>query len=124
MQRLESISHAEGRVYNVNVNVSSTELLRVEYAIRDHLGNNRLTFTDKNNDGKVDVNNLSTNEILSDLSGETLVKTESHYYPFGFTYEGPTWMNDAADNDNRYKYNACPPKWNEGGARNTRPIMA
>jgi RHS repeat-associated protein len=67
--------------------------LRYEYAIRDHLGNTRLTFTDKNSNGVVDVTNTASNEILQ----------ESHFYPFGLDMAGP-WMNDAAQ-DNFYKYN-------------------
>jgi hypothetical protein len=73
-RKLESINHAEGRRYNTNVNTATaTDALRIEYALKDHLGNTRLTFTDKNNDGKIDVTTTSTNEILS----------EQHYYPFG-----------------------------------------
>lgn len=55
---LESIYHLEGRVFNNNW------AFRYEYAIADHLGNTRLTITEKNGNGEVDVNNLSTNEIL------------------------------------------------------------
>ena len=42
-------------------------MLRIEYAIRDHLGNTRITFTDKNNNDKIDVIKAKLeNEILSD----------------------------------------------------------
>ncbi len=61
--------------------------------LKGHLGNIRLTFTDKNNNGVVDVNNTAGNEILQ----------ENNYYPFGMDLSGP-WMNDAAL-DNGYKYN-------------------
>jgi RHS repeat-associated protein len=84
---LEAAYHSEGRVYN------NGGTLRYEYAIRDHLGNTRLTFTDKNGNGVVDVTNTASNEILQ----------ESHFYPFGLDMAGP-WMNDAAL-DNLYKYN-------------------
>ena len=84
---LEAVYHAEGRVYN------NGGTLRYEYAIRDHLGNTRLTFTDKNGNGVVDVTNTASNEILQ----------ENHFYPFGLDMAGP-WMNDAAQ-DNLYKYN-------------------
>jgi RHS repeat-associated protein len=71
---------------------------RYEYSINPdsyrELGNARLSFTDKDNNGVVDVTaNPATNEILQ----------ENHYYPFGLNTEGP-WMNDAAL-DNRYQYN-------------------
>ncbi len=84
---LEAVYHSEGRVYN------NGGTLRYEYSIRDHLGNTRLTFTDKNANGVVDVTNTSANEILQ----------ENHFYPFGLDMAGP-WMNDAVL-DNQYKYN-------------------
>jgi RHS repeat-associated protein len=91
---LEAIYHPEGRVFNTGSS------LRYEYSIRDHLGNTRLTFTDKNNDGTVNVtNSATTNEILQ----------ENHYYPFGLNMEGP-WMNDAAL-DNKHQYNGK--EWND-----------
>lgn len=92
---LESIAHAEGRVYNTNTGTTSADALRYEYAIKDHLGNLRLMFTDKNANGKVDVTNTVSNEILQ----------ESHYYAFGLEMRGP-WMEDAAAVDNLSKYNS------------------
>ena len=93
---LESFYHAEGRVFNTNVAAATTtEILRYEYAVKDHLGNARLTFTDKNGNGLVDQTNLgSTNEIIQ----------ESHYYPFGLDLPG-SWINDGGALDNLYKYN-------------------
>lgn len=95
--KLEAIAHDNGRWYNVNVNTSiSTVSLRHEYSLKDHLGNTRLTFTDKDLDGKIEVStNPSTNEILS----------EHHYYSFGLPMMGP-WMNGSVDqNTTRYTYN-------------------
>lgn len=49
-----------------------------------------------NNNGKIAVNKAALdNEIMP----------ENHYYPFGMTFGGNVWMNDAADIDNRYQYN-------------------
>jgi len=94
-KRIEAVYHAEGRYYNLNVEVNNTLNWRKEYALRDHLGNTRLMFADKNANGIVDVtNSASTNDILQ----------ESHYYPFGLGYEGPWLMNDVA-RDNKYQYN-------------------
>ncbi len=108
--RLEAIYHPEGRIYNTDITnlASSTITLRHEFCIKDHLGNTRLTFTDKNNDGSIQV----PGEILQ----------ENHYYPFGMNTNGP-WMNDAAANDKPYQYNGKELEsfgglgWNDYGAR-------
>jgi RHS repeat-associated protein len=91
---LESIFHSEGRVFNTTVGTTSAMFLRYEYTIKDHLGNARLTFTDKNNNGRVDVDNTANNEVLQ----------ENHYYAFGMNMSGP-WTNDVPL-DNRYQYNS------------------
>lgn len=100
----EAIYHAEGRVFN------DAGINKYEYSIRDHLGNTRLTFRDKNANGVVDVS-PEANEVVQ----------ENHYYPFGLNTEGP-WMNDAAI-DNKYQYNGKEwnndfgLNWNDYGAR-------
>ncbi|MCB9082606.1 MAG: hypothetical protein H6555_12945 [Lewinellaceae bacterium] len=95
-RRIEAIYHEEGRFYNLNVDASNTPSWRKEYTLRDHLGNARITFADKNGNGIVEVtSSAATNEILQ----------ENHYYPFGLNYGGPYWMNDAA-RDNGYTYNS------------------
>jgi hypothetical protein len=65
---LESMYHAEGRVFNTNTGTTGADALRYEYTIKDHLGNARLSFTDKNNNvsrpderSGVDVTNNTTN---------------------------------------------------------------
>ncbi|MCB9082408.1 MAG: hypothetical protein H6555_11935 [Lewinellaceae bacterium] len=95
-RRIEAIYHEEGRFYNLNVDVSNTPSWRKEYTLRDHLGNARITFADKNGNGIVEVtSSAATNEILQ----------ENHYYPFGLNYGGGFWMNDAA-RDNGYQFNS------------------
>ncbi len=49
-----------------------------------------------NNNGVIDV-------YKAQLDNETIL--ENHYYPFGMTFGGNVWMNDATDIDNRYQYN-------------------
>ena len=92
---LEAVFHAEGRVYNTNVGTgNTTPAFRYEYAIRDHLGNTRILFTDKNNNGVLNVTAGTDNEIIQ----------ENQYYPFGMNQEG-AWMNDAVARDTKYQYN-------------------
>ncbi|SER19774.1 RHS repeat domain-containing protein [Neolewinella agarilytica] len=59
-----------------------------QYYITDHLGNNRVLFSDQNNDGTV-----AANEILQ----------QNHYYPFGMEMDGG-W-NQGAAVEQRYRYN-------------------
>ncbi len=85
---LEAIYHSEGRVY------FEDGTARYEYTITDHLGNSRLTFTDKDGDGKIDMtDDPVTNEVLQ----------ENHYYPFGMAMEGQ-WIGDPG-RENKYRYN-------------------
>jgi len=94
--RIEAIYHSEGRYANTDLDIDDSPNWRKEYNIKDHLGNTRLSFADKNGNGVVDITNTpATNDILQ----------ESHYYPFGLSYEGPWLMNDAA-RDNKYQFNS------------------
>ena len=111
-RRVEAIYHAEGRFFNTNTG-TTTPTYRNEYTIKDHLGNARLSFTDINNNGKIDLtNSTSTNEIIQ----------ENHYYAFGMAHEGLWLMNNSAK-DNFYQYNGKEfnndhaLNWNDYGAR-------
>ena len=96
MKRVESVFHAEGRYYNTNVDASSTIAWRKEYNFKDHLGNTRLVFTDRNANGVVDITGTaSTSDVLQ----------ENHYYAFGLAFEGAWLQNDATARDNAYQYN-------------------
>ncbi len=89
--RVEAVYHAEGRYLNLNAEVNNTLLWQKEYTLKDHLGNARISFTDKNANGIVDV----PSDIVQ----------ENHYYPFGLNYEGAWRMNDVVAKDSRYLYN-------------------
>jgi RHS repeat-associated protein len=86
---LESIYHAEGRVTNINGG------LKYEYALKDHLGNTRIMFSDKNGDGLI---TQSTSQEASEVT------QENHYTPFGLNMEG-TWSNTPSVLDSKYLYN-------------------
>ncbi|MCI5056995.1 MAG: RHS repeat-associated core domain-containing protein, partial [Flavobacteriales bacterium] len=81
---LEAIYFSEGRVLNNNGN------WQYEYAIKDHLGNTRVTFSD-----------LDANGTIERENGEVL--QENHYYPFGMQMSGP-WQQ-VIGAENAYQYN-------------------
>lgn len=57
--------------------LNNGSLQRYEYYLRDHLGNNRVVFSDVDNNGEIDVT-IPTTEVM-----------ETHtYYPFGMKIEG------------------------------------
>jgi RHS repeat-associated protein len=89
--RIEIKNNAIVAVYNEEGRAfMNAGAFRYEYVLRDHLGNTRLSFTDKNGNGVIN----SEAEILQ----------ENHYYPFGKSMEG-SWYKDAAASKYRYLYN-------------------
>jgi RHS repeat-associated protein len=86
---LQRVAHTEGSVVR-----NDAGTMELEYVLRDHLGNTRVTFSDANNDGIV-----STTDI----------KQINHYYPFGLNMEG-NWQGGASGN-NKYAYNGK--EWND-----------
>ncbi len=109
----EAMYGDSGRIYNANGTASS------EYFIKDHLGNTRMSFADKNSNGAIDI---TSDPITSEVLAET------HYYPFGLQQSGP-WI-EAAGSDNDYKYNGKELtdefglNWLDYGARIFDPILA
>ncbi|MDR0196152.1 MAG: hypothetical protein LBI73_13610, partial [Myroides sp.] len=59
------------------------------YQYKDHLGNVRLSYSDKNNN-----NTIEASEIIE----------ETNYYPFGLAHKGYNQKNDALMKDYKYKY--------------------
>ncbi|WP_025762930.1 RHS repeat-associated core domain-containing protein [Dyadobacter tibetensis] len=80
---VEAVYNEEGRAFN------NGGTFRYEYVLRDHLGNTRVVFSDKNGSGTIDHT-----EILG----------KTHYYPFGKAFDG-AWYNDATAGKYRYLYN-------------------
>ena len=61
-----------------------------EYALKDHLGNTRVLFSDVDSNGVIDP--------------DTEILDENHYYPFGMKIEGD-W-DSRQKQDNQYLYNS------------------
>lgn len=105
---MQRIAHTEGSV-SVQFYSSPTH----EYVLRDHLGNTRVTFTDIDNNGLVDANDIA--QI-------------NHYYPFGLNMEG-NWQG-GLNGQNKYQYNGKELNqdfgldWNDYGARFYDPAIA
>ena len=89
---LERIANTEGAVTRNGI----TNVYEYEYALRDHLGNTRATFSDANNDGTV-------------TSAD--IKQINHYYPFGLNMEGNWTPKGANGEGNKYQYNGK--EWND-----------
>jgi RHS repeat-associated protein len=94
---LESIYEPDGRIlFDQQIGVGGE--YRVEYFHQDHLGNNRLAFSDFNQNGLVEIEddpNTTTNELE--------ITQENHYYPFGMNQNGDWYATISPDN--KYQYN-------------------
>ena len=105
---LEAIYHAAGRLYFEDT------IRRYEYALADHLGNQRVLFSDRDGNGFIDVNS----ELLQ----------ENHYYPFGLEMEGDWALN--TNKESAYLYNGKEFNddfglgWYDYGARFYDPAIA
>jgi RHS repeat-associated protein len=110
---LESMNFGFTRLVKDNV---SSNTYRMEYVLADHLGNNRVVFTDLNGDGRIDANS----EIVQ----------ENHYYPMGMQMEG-SWNNKKVlgSPKQNYKFNGSEWSddfglaWGDHGARYYLPAV-
>jgi RHS repeat-associated protein len=110
---LEAIYHSEGRVTTIN------GALKYEYCLKDHLGNTRIMFCDKDGDGKItQLTNQETSEVTQ----------ENHHYSFGLSMEG-VWSNTPSVSDNKYQFGDKELNddfglgWIDFGARNYDPAI-
>ena len=103
---LQFFNHAEGYVNNDN------GTYKYVYQYKDHLGNIRLSYSDANNNGTIEVtSNPLTTEIVE----------ENNYYPFGLKHKG---YNNNIVSEHKWKYNGkelqdeLDLNWYDLGARN------
>jgi len=112
---LEAIYHSEGRVTNIDGS------LKYEYAMKDHLGNTRLMFCDRNGDGVIKPENAPE---------PSEVTQENSYYAFGMNMDFGAWENTPSVTDNLHLYNGKELNtdfglnWNDYGARFYDPATA
>ncbi|WP_298311017.1 DUF6443 domain-containing protein [uncultured Aquimarina sp.] len=93
---LEFMSHPEGYI-----EPNGTNGYDYVYQLKDHLGNIRLSFSDKDNDGKIDVLRNDTDvDGDGDLAMEIL--EEKNYYPFGLQHKG--YNNTITGRKHEYGY--------------------
>ncbi|MFK8162636.1 MAG: RHS repeat-associated core domain-containing protein [Lewinella sp.] len=91
----EAANLSDGRIYNAEVGNQSIDLV-AEYYSKDHLGNVRAAFTDRNRDGLV--------QLLATPSGPAEINQTIDYYPFGLQYPGQD-CRPVIEPENRYQYN-------------------
>ncbi len=60
---------------------------RYVYQYKDHLGNIRISYSDYNGDGNVDIMR-NGNDMDGDMDNQNDIVEESNYYPFGLKHEG------------------------------------
>ncbi len=98
---LEFIQHAEGRIIptitGYTVDNAPIYSYQYEYALQDHLGNSRVFFADRNNNGTIEV---------STTGGYNEVLQQEHYYPFGMGIRGEwKFVQPQVGGVNQYQYN-------------------
>jgi RHS repeat-associated protein len=105
---LKFFSQPEGYV------ASNSDIFSYIYQYKDHLGNNRLSYSDSNDDGQV-----TASEIIE----------EDNYYPFGLKHNGYNSVINGYNPARRYKYNGKELQEEFGlnvydyGARNYDPAL-
>ncbi|TXF87583.1 hypothetical protein FUA23_18535 [Neolewinella aurantiaca] len=75
----------------------SPSILHAEYHHKDHLGNVRVAFADRNGDGHIEI-------LDSGNGGDSEVNQVLDYYPFGLQHPGLN-CQPAAEPTNAYRYN-------------------
>ncbi|MEM7574212.1 MAG: RHS repeat-associated core domain-containing protein [Bacteroidota bacterium] len=92
----ETLSLGDGRIYLEEGTAGANDELVAEYWHKDHLGNIRVAFADRNGDGVV--------QLLDGSAGAAEVNQTLDYYPFGLQHPGAACRPDV-DPQNAYRYN-------------------
>jgi hypothetical protein len=117
---LQSIYHEEGRY------VKNGSNWHHEYVIRDHLGNNRVFFSDTNGDGTISISEVSQAaaqaKVQTGASGRhiTTYRFQRHKL-FGMAMEG-NWLSTSLP-ENKYRYNGIEQTASASGAKYRIPKL-
>ena len=108
-ESLEAVYHSEGRFI-----FDKEDQNYYEFFLKDHLGNTRVRFADKNNSGKLAIEPLEVEEVPGvELQYQEYLGAKS-YYPFGmaFSHNAITtedgnlfWVDEEGGVKNKYTYN-------------------
>ncbi len=96
-ETLEFFNHPEGYVE------PHGNGFRYVYQYKDHLGNIRISYSDYNGDGNIDIMR-NGNDMDGDMDNQNDIVEESNYYPFGLKHQG---YNDGSSSgeEHSFKYN-------------------
>ena len=102
---LEFFNHAEGIIERDQS--SHSVAYKYIYQFTDHLGNVRLSYSDADKDGKVDVARTGGRSGNVDVDGDGdyghEIIEENNFYPFGLKHKG--YNNTIAGRDHAFEYN-------------------
>jgi len=85
---LQFFNHPEGYVEPTQ---NPDRPFQYVYQYKDHLGNIRLSYSDDDGDGHIDVRRDTGSQIVDvdgDLDFKNEIREESNYYPFGLKHKG------------------------------------
>uniref|UniRef100_UPI002620A60D DUF6443 domain-containing protein n=1 Tax=uncultured Aquimarina sp. TaxID=575652 RepID=UPI002620A60D len=118
--QLKFFNHPEGYI-----EPSGTGEYDYVYQYKDHLGNIRLSYSDKDKDGHVDVLRNNT-DVDGDGDNAREILQEKNYYPFGLQHKG---YNDLIVSEHNYGFGGKEEQdelglvWLDFGARNYDPAL-
>ncbi|WP_109851009.1 DUF6443 domain-containing protein [Aquimarina sp. AU58] len=117
---LEFFNHPEGIVEH------EADGYKYVYQFKDHLGNIRLSYSDRDNDGKIDLEGVGEDLDNDNRVEEYEIIQEKNYYPFGLQqkYGGNDPRSAVNGREHNYGYNGKEEnselglRWMDYGARN------
>ena len=95
---LEFFNHPEGIVEH------EADGYKYVYQFKDHLGNIRLSYSDKDKDGKIDLEGIGEDLDNDGRAEEHEIVQEKNYYPFGLQHRG--YNSTISGRKHNYGYNA------------------